>query len=83
MSGYLLSKYIDEDHCDPSKAQLMWLIIGLTTISSPVLITLFDRCLREPLDNRKEKTATEEEEDKQAWSDKVDNEGGDEGEFLN
>lgn len=52
MSGYLLENYIDEDHCDKGRAKTMWLIIGLATISSPILITIFDRCLREPMSNR-------------------------------
>ena len=73
MSGYLLTHYIDEDHCDPAR-QVMWLIIGITTISSPILITLFDRCLREPLHKGQGK-ATEETTGE--------NEIEEEGEFLN
>ena len=52
MSGYLLHKYLPEQeegeeevHQDP---QTMWLIIGIMTLTSPVLITLFDSCIREP-----------------------------------
>ena len=52
MSGYLLETYIDEDKCDADRAKIMWLIIGISTISSPILITIFDRCLREPLENQ-------------------------------
>ena len=39
MSGYLLQKYCPEEGERNSKA--MWLIIGLTTASSPVLLTVF------------------------------------------
>ena len=46
MSGYLIAKYMPEDgHQD---GQMLWLIIGLTTLTSPVLITLCERCIREP-----------------------------------
>mmetsp|Transcript_2810 Transcript_2810/g.3308 ORF Transcript_2810/g.3308 Transcript_2810/m.3308 type:complete len:505 (+) Transcript_2810:168-1682(+) len=37
MSGYLLQKYCPEE--GPRNSKLMWLIIGLTTASSPVLLT--------------------------------------------
>ena len=38
MSGYLLQKYCPED--GPRDSKMMWLIIGLTTASSPILLTL-------------------------------------------
>ncbi len=38
MSGYLLQKYCPED--GPRNSKLMWLIIGLTTIVSPILMTV-------------------------------------------
>ena len=60
MSGFLLSTYIDEDECDESKAQMMWLIIGLATITSPILITIFDPCLREPTHKHSSSSADED-----------------------
>ena len=46
MSGWLVATYLPEHgHQDGQK---MWLIIGLLTLSSPVGITLFERCIREP-----------------------------------
>lgn len=39
MSGYLLQKYCPEEGERHSK--IMWLIIGLTTIVSPILLTVF------------------------------------------
>lgn len=38
MSGYLLQKYCPED--GPRDSKLMWLIIGLTTATSPFLLTM-------------------------------------------
>jgi POT family proton-dependent oligopeptide transporter len=38
MSGYLLQKYCPEE--GPRESRLMWLIIGLTTAVSPILLTL-------------------------------------------
>ena len=46
LSGYLISKYMPEQ--GPTNGQMLWLIIGLVTLTSPVLITLFERCIREP-----------------------------------
>lgn len=52
MSGYLLHTYLpeedDEGEQPVQRPQTMWLIIGLMTITSPVLIALFDPCIREP-----------------------------------
>jgi len=39
MSGYLLEKYCPED--GPRESRLMWLIIGLTTVFTPFLLTTF------------------------------------------
>lgn len=77
MSGYLLSTYIDEDGCDEKRAQLMWLIIALCTLSSPILITLFDTCLREPI-YKKEKNGSADDGGREHIS-----EHEDEGKFLN
>ena len=41
MSGYLLQKYCPAE--GPRQSKLMWFIIGATTISSPVLMTVFWR----------------------------------------
>jgi hypothetical protein len=82
MSGYLLSEYIDEDHCDTGRAKMMWLIIALATISSPILITIFDSCLREPIGNKKTNTKTTEDSEqakREQWNEDDDVEG----EFLN
>lgn len=52
MSGYLLHTYLpeeDENGDQPhQRPKTMWLIIGLMTITSPLLITMFDTCIREP-----------------------------------
>jgi len=39
MSGYLLQNYCPED--GPRESRIMWLIIGLITTASPVLLTIF------------------------------------------
>ena len=39
MSGLLLQKFCPEE--GPRQSQLMWLIIGLSTCVSPVLLTVF------------------------------------------
>lgn len=39
MSGLLLERYCPEE--GPRNSKMMWLIIGLTTASSPVLLTIF------------------------------------------
>eukprot|EP01035_Chromulina_nebulosa_P020791 gene20791-26953_t len=46
MSGYLMSKYLPESGI--KHGQTMWLIIGLVTLTSPIGITIFERCIREP-----------------------------------
>jgi hypothetical protein len=40
MSGYLLHKYCPEPP-EERHSSTMWLIIGLTTLSSPILMTIF------------------------------------------
>ena len=47
MSGYLLSTYVPES--GERHPQTMWLIIGCVTLSSPVLITLLEKYVREPV----------------------------------
>ena len=49
MSGYLLQKYCPED--GERNSQMMWWIIGLTTIPSPILLTIFWKCIYIPSDN--------------------------------
>ena len=46
MSGYLISKYMPED--GHQNGQMLWFIIGITTLISPILITACERCIREP-----------------------------------
>lgn len=46
LSGFLLQKYMPED--GKSNGQMLWLIIGLVTLSSPVSICLLEKCIREP-----------------------------------
>jgi hypothetical protein len=57
LSGYLLSHYLPEDESGGNSygseerkknGQLLWLIVGLLTISSPLLITFCEPCIREP-----------------------------------
>jgi hypothetical protein len=48
MSGYLLAKYVPEDEDEKRQPKMLWLYIGLLTISSPILITIFDKWIREP-----------------------------------
>jgi peptidoglycan/LPS O-acetylase OafA/YrhL len=46
MSGYLVARYLPEHgHQD---GRTLWLIIALTTLTSPIGITLFERWIREP-----------------------------------
>eukprot|EP01038_Epipyxis_sp_PR26KG_P010101 gene10101-13577_t len=47
LSGYLLKTYLPENK-SKSDGKTLWLIIGLLTISSPILITLFEPIIREP-----------------------------------
>ena len=39
MSGYLLKEYCPEE--GERRSKMMWFIIGMTTISSPILMTVF------------------------------------------
>ena len=53
MSGYLLQTYLPEEDEEGEdevhqRPKTMWLIIGLMTLTSPVLIAVFDSCIREP-----------------------------------
>jgi hypothetical protein len=55
MSGYLLATYLPEESSNDEAAEephqrprQLWLIIGLMTMTSPILITMFDSCIREP-----------------------------------
>lgn len=48
MSGLLLHRYLPEEEDGKQRPQTMWLIIGLMTITSPILIAIFDSCIREP-----------------------------------
>jgi dipeptide/tripeptide permease len=67
LSGYLLEKYCPEE--GDRDSQKMWLIIGLLTISSPVLLTLLwgyvsktdDEELSEPAEQEELKPVEEEE----------------------
>lgn len=45
-SGFLLETYLPEyGHRDP---QMMWLVITCVVMTSPICVTLFERCVREP-----------------------------------
>lgn len=46
LSGYLLNKYMPEG--GKTNGNLLWLTIGLVTLSSPISICLLERCIREP-----------------------------------
>ena len=39
MSGYLLEKYCPEE--GERRSKMMWFIIGITTVSSPIFMSLF------------------------------------------
>jgi MFS family permease len=47
LSGYLLNTYCPEG--GPNRGQVMWLIIGLVTLTSPILVTLLEKVIREPM----------------------------------
>jgi hypothetical protein len=47
LSGYLLNTYCPEG--GPNRGQIMWLIIGIVTLTSPILITLLEKVIREPV----------------------------------
>lgn len=53
MSGWLLETYMPEDSDKKRNPQMLWFIIGMLTISSPIGITLFEKYIREPLKNSK------------------------------
>ena len=45
-SGFLLETYLPEHgHRDP---QMMWLVITCVIMTSPICVTVFERCVREP-----------------------------------
>tara|TARA_A100001015_G_scaffold283560_1_gene348984 strand:+ start:1253 stop:2164 length:912 start_codon:yes stop_codon:yes gene_type:complete len=46
LSGYLLETYMPET--GQRRPKMLWLIIMLTTLTSAVCITVFERCVREP-----------------------------------
>lgn len=46
MSGYLLSTYVPEDG-NKDNAYMLWLIVGLMTLSSPILIAVLEKYIRE------------------------------------
>ena len=48
LSGFLLNKYLPEDGHTKPDGQSLWLVIGLLTLTSPLLITLCEPCIREP-----------------------------------
>jgi len=48
MSGFLVSAFLPEDG-RPQQPRMLWLVVGLTTMISPVLITLLERWIREPV----------------------------------
>jgi len=58
LSGYLLNRYMSEDDDSGRNPQLMWAIIGVLTISSPIGITLLEPCIREPLPEDGTQTST-------------------------
>ncbi|KAJ1433376.1 major facilitator superfamily domain-containing protein [Ochromonadaceae sp. CCMP2298] len=53
LSGYLIATYLPENgesHREQKRdGQTLWLIIGLVTMTSPILITVFERFIREPI----------------------------------
>lgn len=46
LSGVLMETYIPVN--GPQNPQMMWLIIALMTLTSPIAITIFESCVREP-----------------------------------
>lgn len=46
LSGVLMKTFIPEH--GKQRPQTLWLIIGMLTLSSPLLITAFESCVREP-----------------------------------
>ena len=58
LSGYLVSTYLSEDRKHPD-GQTLWLIIALVTLSSPLLITVCEKWIREPVKKKAAKHADE------------------------
>ena len=48
LGGYLLQTYMPEGDKEDQQPHKLWLIIGSLTLSSAVLITLFEPCIRQP-----------------------------------
>ncbi len=50
LSGYLVSTYLNENDTrnKEENGQIMWFIIGSMTLTSPIALSLFERCIREP-----------------------------------
>lgn len=60
MSGFLVSTFLPEDG-GPQQPRMLWLVVGLTTMISPVLITLLERWIREPAHTPASREAAEAE----------------------
>mmetsp|Transcript_2780 Transcript_2780/g.3851 ORF Transcript_2780/g.3851 Transcript_2780/m.3851 type:complete len:468 (+) Transcript_2780:425-1828(+) len=64
LSGYLISKYLPDDgNSHRDDARTMWLIIGLLTMTSPVCITLFESCIREPVEQVNDNSTHSQQEE--------------------
>lgn len=70
LSGYLISKYLPENSDKKPDGQSLWLVIGLMTLLSPILITICEPCIREPDKKRKaqQDNKRDEDEDSEASS---------------
>eukprot|EP01039_Chlorochromonas_danica_P000367 gene367-396_t len=57
LSGYLISTYLPEDG-SREDGKTLWLIVGLLTLSSPILITVCEKWIREPSKEMVNRTMT-------------------------
>ena len=48
LGGYLLETFMPAE--GPRQPKMLWLVILLATVSSPICLSLFERCVRQPRD---------------------------------
>lgn len=62
LGGYLLETYMPAE--GPRQPKMLWLIILLATATSPVFLTLFERCVRQPRESDDKEVEDDEGDDR-------------------
>ena len=55
LGGYLLETFMPAE--GPRQPKMLWLVIMLATVSSPICLSLFERCVRQPRDKEEAEEA--------------------------